>query len=317
MSNPNTLLAALSATAGTLGAYILWRNRATDTHPLPPSPTYWPLIGNILSMPTKDEHLGFIELGKQLNSDIFSLSMFGALIIVLNSSEDAINLLEKRSGIYSDRVCPTMLKEPSLMHWPGFITLLGYNDRWRKCRRLVHTWLHKKAAEDFHPSQQLQVRLLLQRLLQASGRLSSDELEAELYRMSAATLVHSVYGYTLRSSDDPFVLGLKEAMENGTTAALPSNFLVNLFPALIHVPEWFPGARWKRTAREWRERKDQAVDNTYNWTKAQIAQGSSQPSIVASMLERAAQLGLNPNEVDDYVKQVAVTLFAGEFFSFV
>ncbi|KAG8790018.1 hypothetical protein FRC12_012917 [Ceratobasidium sp. 428] len=129
--------------------------------------------------------------------------------------------------------------------------------------------------------------------------------------MSATTLVHSIYGYTLYSSDDPFVLGLKEAMENGTTAALPSNFLVNLFPALVHIPEWFPGAKWKRTARKWREQKDTAVDAAYNWTKNQIANGSNEPSIVASMLNHAAQLGLEPDEVEDYVKQVAVTLFGG------
>jgi hypothetical protein len=41
--------------------------------------------------------------------------------------------------------------------------------------------------------------------------------------MSAGTLAHSVYGYNLQSSDDLFVLGVKEAMDNATKAALPSS----------------------------------------------------------------------------------------------
>ncbi|QRW02510.1 cytochrome P450 family protein [Ceratobasidium sp. AG-Ba] len=299
----------LAAVVAVLGAHYVLRRRNHDPHPLPPSPTTWPLIGNLLSMPTENEHVGFMQLSEQLNSDIISLRMFGTTIVVLNSSEDAVNLLEKKSGVYSDRVCPVMLREPSLFYWPGFITLLGYNDRWRKSRRLMHTYLHKKAAEDFHSAQQLQARLLLQ-------------------RTAAATLVHSVYGYNLQSSDDPFVLGLKEAMDNGLHAALPSSdllssarfdtliahiytgFLVNLFPALVHVPGWIPGTRWKRTALEWRAQKDRAVDTTYNWSKDQIENGTGEPSIIASLLEHAEQLGLGAHEVDDYVKNIAVSLLA-------
>ncbi|QRV73542.1 cytochrome P450 family protein [Ceratobasidium sp. AG-Ba] len=259
-------------------------------------------------MPTENEHVGFMQLSEQLNSDIISLRMFGTTIVVLNSSEDAVNLLEKKSGVYSDRVCPVMLREPSLFYWPGFITLLGYNDRWRKSRRLMHTYLHKKAAEDFHSAQQLQARLLLQRLLQKTNALiTSEDLDLET---AAATLVHSVYGYNLQSSDDPFVLGLKEAMDNGLHAALPSSFLVNLFPALVHVPGWIPGTRWKRIAREWRAQKDRAVDTTYNWSKDQIENGTGEPSIIASLLEHAEQLGLGAHEVDDYVKNIAVSLLA-------
>lgn len=45
---------------------------------------------------------------------MFSLKIFGKVIVVLNSAEDAVNLFEKRSGLYSDRTCPTMISDPSL-----------------------------------------------------------------------------------------------------------------------------------------------------------------------------------------------------------
>jgi hypothetical protein len=46
--------------------------------------------------------------------DIIYLNIFGQQIIVLNSAEDAQELLDKRAAIYSDRFCPTFASDPSL-----------------------------------------------------------------------------------------------------------------------------------------------------------------------------------------------------------
>ncbi|QRV88345.1 cytochrome P450 family protein [Ceratobasidium sp. AG-Ba] len=300
------------AVACASSAWFVWRRLKSESFPLPPSPRRWPVIGHLLSMPTKDEHLGFIELGKKLNSDIIWLETFGMNIIVLNSYEDAANLLDKRSLIYSDRVCPMMLKDPSLMYWPDFILFLNYNEKWRKSRRMMHAWLNKQAAERFQPSQQQQARLLLQRLLLRADTLNSSvDLDAELYRTTAATMTHSIYGYNMKSANDPFAFDIKRTTDNGTEAAMLSNFLVNLFPILVHVPDWFPGTGWKRIARAWREQKDQAINSAYNWTKAQIASGKNEPSMIASWLEQGIELGFEPNEIERYVNFVGAALLIG------
>jgi cytochrome P450 len=67
------------------------------------------------------------------------------------------------------------------MNWGGFITLLGYNDRWRKYRRLIHPWLQKTATEVFHPAQEHHARILLQRLSQLPADSDSEELSSEFY----------------------------------------------------------------------------------------------------------------------------------------
>ncbi|KAG9075234.1 hypothetical protein FRC06_010212 [Ceratobasidium sp. 370] len=319
MRNSTTLAAvSIAAAASTLIPYLVWRKRATSETPLPPSPAAYPLIGNLLDMPSKEEHLGFIEIGKSLGSDVFSLNMFGTVIIVLNSAEDAISLLEKRSGIYSDRSHFPMLADPSLMDWADLVSALGYGERWRKSRRIMHQWLHKQAAEAFHPSQQRQARILLQRLLSKANHLdSSKELELEAYRAMAGTIVHSVYGLNIEDSSETFILKLKETVDNLAKAALPSNllslrdFLVNTFPALLQIPDWFPGADWKRTAKKWREQKNDAVDSPYNWTKSEMEKHEHNPSMVESMLGQANRLGLDANEVDGYVKQIAFILYGG------
>ena len=89
---------------------------------LPPGPPGWPFLGNALDMPRQKEWLAFTEwkrsyghahahgrLGHFTDSHFFfigniiSLSIFGRTFVVLNSSKAAIDLLHKRSSIYSDR----------------------------------------------------------------------------------------------------------------------------------------------------------------------------------------------------------------------
>ncbi|QRV85553.1 cytochrome P450 family protein [Ceratobasidium sp. AG-Ba] len=261
-------------------------------------------------MPTEYEHLGFMKIGEALKSDIFSLSALGTLIIVVNSAEDADNLLEKRSNIYSDRFCPPMLAEPSLMNLGKLVTLLGYNDRWKKSRRLLHPLVHKQAIETFYPALGHHARLLVQRLLIRSGEaITSETLDSELYRNLAATLTESIYGYSIRTSDDSFAMSLKELAENATRACLPSNFLVNVFPMLVHVPGWMPGAGWKRAAQKWREQQESTTNAAYEWTRAQMSQGKAGNTIISSVLQHAEELGVPTDEKEDYVKQLAVTLF--------
>ncbi|EUC62769.1 O-methylsterigmatocystin oxidoreductase [Rhizoctonia solani AG-3 Rhs1AP] len=306
MPGSQSLLVSLATIAGVAAGLQVWSRRKGS---LPTSPKWYPIIGNLLSMPQNNEHIGFIELGKQLNADMFSLEIFGTVIIVLNSFDDAINLLEKRGGIYSDRAVPPMISEPSLFYWPEFIGALRYNDRWKKTRRLIHPWLHKKASESFHDSQQEQARLLLQRLSRSRGKIDSEWLYGEFFFALAGTLMHSIYGYKLESMQDPFVTEAHKAVDRISQAAMPTNFLVNLFPSLVYVPEWFPGAGWKRTARQWREQQRRVIRESFDWTKTRIASGNHESCIIASLLTHAEQLGLEADEVDDYTSQIAMTLF--------
>jgi hypothetical protein len=68
-SESHNFLVGLGATAGTILALLLWPRRRSSMLPLPKCPKSYPLIGNLLSMPQREEHLGFIELGKQLGGE--------------------------------------------------------------------------------------------------------------------------------------------------------------------------------------------------------------------------------------------------------
>jgi len=62
----------------------------------------------------------------------------------------------------------------------------------------------------------------------------------------------------------------EEAQHKFDQATQPGRFLVDVFPWLRFVPEWFPGAGWKKTAREWRRLSDQMFNAGYEWALEQI-----------------------------------------------
>lgn len=107
------------------------------------------------------------------------------------------------------------------------------------------------------------------------------------------------------------------------------DFLVNIIPALVKVPDWFPGTGWKKTAREWRQQKDEIVQATYEWAKAQRVStlGTSncaadlilgpkvdragEQTIIGTMMEQAPTMDIKQEETDNYLQEIAITLMAG------
>ncbi|KDN37137.1 hypothetical protein RSAG8_10346, partial [Rhizoctonia solani AG-8 WAC10335] len=84
-----------------------------------------------------------------------------------------------------------------------------------------------------------------------------------------------------------------------------TNFLVNIFPSLTHVPDWFPGTGWKRTAREWRALKERSQSAPYEWTKTQLAAGTAEPSILRALLQNHKLIAhLSEREKESRLKEV-------------
>ncbi|CAE7177464.1 unnamed protein product [Rhizoctonia solani] len=235
---PDTPLLIGLTLASSLLAYKLYKDTHENQLSLPPSPRSYPLIGHLLSIPTEFEHLGFMRLGEQLKSKIFSLTAFGTTIIVLNDRDDAVNLFDKRSGSYSDRTNSTMVQEPSLLNWPEFGSLIAYGDRWRRFRRLMNPLLTKQVSATHQQLQEQAATKLLQRLLKGHKDIhNSHEVETELVLCIAATMFRSLYGYEVASSNDPLAERTQKAVSYLAHAVLSSNYLVNVAPVLRTKPD--------------------------------------------------------------------------------
>ncbi|KAB5588512.1 O-methylsterigmatocystin oxidoreductase [Ceratobasidium theobromae] len=293
-----------------------WHRRAPHKkHAYPPSPRSFPILGNIFSVPSGMEHTAYMTLSRQLNSDIVFLKLLDKKILILNSSKAATDLLEKNSSTYSDRAAIPMIGDSTLMDWADFPSLLGYNELWRSHRRMLNNWLNARTVAQFHDLQERQSRLMLQRLLDVvndtSHELFSGVKEVFFFSL-ASTMFQLAYGYQLRDKHDPIFKEAVLAIDNMIEAGMYTNFLVNLFPALSYVPDWFPGTGWKRTAREWRKQKEHAVNVPYEWTKAQVAAGVAEPSILRELLQNHKLTSeWDVEERDRRLKQLAMVIYAG------
>ena len=70
--------------------------------------------------------------------------------------------------------------------------------------------------------------------------------------------------------NDPFTSLAEEVSAGFGRANQPGRYLVDTLPWLQFVPEWFPGAGWKKTAKEWKQVCTRVRNTGYEWTLEQI-----------------------------------------------
>lgn len=73
------------------------------------------------------------------------------------------------------------------------------------------------------------------------------------YSFTGGLLIQLAYGMNTMPANDPWIQLAEQAMLASASAAVPGKWLVDIFPSLKHVPEWFPGAGFKTQAKEWKD----------------------------------------------------------------
>ncbi|KAF4610328.1 hypothetical protein D9613_010451 [Agrocybe pediades] len=244
--------------------------------PYPPGPKPLPLLGNIFDIARENEVASYQRLAKN-HGDLVFLSVLGKHLLFVNSFETANELFEKRSAIYSDRPQSTMSHE--LMGWDFSFGHMQYGERWRKHRRMFHRQFQQSVAPTHWPIQRREAHALLRNLLH-----SPENLDYHLRHNAAAVIMGVTYGITIASKDDHYIALAEKALEGMGQAASPGAFLVDLIPALKYVPEWVPGASFKRKAREWRAAVMGMKDAPFATVIEEMKAGKATPSFVMNLL---------------------------------
>ncbi|CAE6440609.1 unnamed protein product [Rhizoctonia solani] len=191
--------------------------------------------------------------------------------------------------------------------WSGQPVLLGYGEPWRNHRRMLNNWLNSRAVTQFHSIQEQQIQPLLSQL----ACLQDDPYPFEKFKHTlfvnmASSMMKLGYGYTIQGYNDPIFQDIQQTSHHIEFAGMFTNFLVNIFPSLSYVPDWFPGTCWKRTAREWRVQKERAQSVPYQWTKAQVDAGTTKPSILDAHLQNPKLTShINEGDKESYLKKLA------------
>jgi hypothetical protein len=206
-------------------------------------------------------------------------------MIILNSAEHAVALLDKRSTLYSDR--PVLVMGGELVGWKYILALTPYGARFREYRRYIAKAIGGRAQMEKHIEViESYTKKFLQRLLSDPGHVSTHIRKYVLLSLLSLsyTLIHSElclpsdrtagsiilkisHGYDIREDGDPIVQTVETALEQFSVATSPGAFLVDVFPLLRVVPGWFPGAGFQKTAQKWKHVVEQMVDLPYEFVK--------------------------------------------------
>jgi hypothetical protein len=79
------------------------------------------------------------------------------------------------------------------------------------------------------------------------------------------------------------------------------------------VPDWFPGAGFKRLARVARARGEHMVDGAFNAAKKAMNGEDSIPSLVGSLLSREEPKEMTREEYEYTIKWAAGSLYGGAY----
>ncbi|KIY64777.1 cytochrome P450, partial [Cylindrobasidium torrendii FP15055 ss-10] len=212
--------------------------------------------------------------------EVSSATVFGHTYIVLNSYRAANALLNKRSGIYSDR--PSLAMAGDLMGAKDLIALVPYGDAMKSQRRMFHSHFGSKASvRAYYPMEELEAAKFMKRILDTPEQLSSHIAQ------SIVTLILRItYGYEVTNEDDEFVKIVQLAMADFGKASMPGSFLVDAIPLLKLLPGWFPGAAFKSLAQKWKKDLYDMIELPYAYVKQTVATGEAKESFVSTLLPR-------------------------------
>ncbi|KAF9484255.1 cytochrome P450 [Pholiota conissans] len=228
---------------------------------------------------------------------IFYLRSLNQDMIVLNTLEDTVELMERRSNNYSDRWIVPLI---DLSGWTYATTFKRYGPAWQDHRRLLHQKFRPAASLTFRPIQVEKVNDMLNSLL-----ATPEDFMTHIKTLSAAIIMSAMYGYKVKAKNDEFQELAEVAMAALSKSMYPNSSIVNVLPFLCFLPTWFPGAVFHRFALTVKDQITRMQEVLYKYVQDNLAAGTAAPSFVADFLD-----GCKTEEDHNVLKETAATAYA-------
>ncbi|KAJ3775785.1 cytochrome P450 [Lentinula raphanica] len=299
-----------------IGAFLLlirsvivaWKCRA-----LPPGPRGLPVLGNVLQLRTSQSLWFTFDKLKAQYGPIVYLNMAGKDIIVLNTKAAAIELLERRSAIYSNRPLNIVSQHlGSELAMP----FTQYGKSWQTMRRAGHAVLNARISTEYQPLQIEEAIILVHGLLSDNSRsliakinnsastiisviygkrsLPSGRVESKILNRAPQTQ-QSTHGTTessdkLQITSDPLQT-LSNIAHRFTNAMYPGAHFVEFMPILDCLPSAI--AKWKREA----QRDFQCISHVFgNYFNDAVKNDQRQASLCIKLADDQEATGLSDLE---------------------
>ena len=95
------------------------------------------------------------------------------------------------------------------------------------------------------------------------------------------------YGIDVKSLDDEYMRLVQEGNDIFMKAFVPGKYLVETFPILKRVPAWFPGAKFRREAAEWKEAYAQVRTRPFKETMDKLVRSKTCQSYILMLIGRS------------------------------
>ncbi|KAI3212678.1 hypothetical protein CBS147311_251 [Penicillium roqueforti] len=305
IASPLNVILSVGIGAMVLYAMVLLARRRVHG-PLPPGPPGKPILGNIYDLPPPgaQDWMHWLKF-KDRYGQISSISVMGQTIVILNHHQIAMELLGKRSAIYSSR--PNLVFASQMVGWEHILAMQTYSDRLRAYRKAMQPYLGSETAvSQYNELQEVESHRFLLRVLK-----DPKNLIQHISTEAGAVILKIAYGYTIEPDKmDPLVHIAKMALEQFSVAGTPGAWLVDVFPALRYIPSWFPGAGFKRTAQVWKQNLQHVADKPYAFVRQRMESGNYDPSYLSNLFEAG---GYPPNGTEEEMiaKWTAASLYTG------
>ncbi|KAL0953802.1 hypothetical protein HGRIS_004984 [Hohenbuehelia grisea] len=291
---------ALSLALLALLAVVLVASRPKRRYRLPPGPPADPLIAHLRYIPTENQGTVFHKWA-QTHGDVISVRALGRTLVVLDTVKAATDLLERRSGNYSDR--PAFPIYSLLEFEPNTVTM-PYGTQFRKHRKILHSNFTRDACSQLHD-----VQLTMARKLATSLIATPADYSRLISWFTTALTLKVSYGLDV-SEDDELVKTAEEVGHVINNSGPPGGTPVDMFPFLKYMPSWFPGTHYANFAREHIPIIRKLYDLPLQKVQEDLANGIAGPSLAASELNRLSRTGpISEEDIRD-VKGVTMVIFA-------
>ncbi|KAF8597611.1 cytochrome P450 [Ceratobasidium sp. AG-I] len=303
----------------------IYVQRRSDSLTPPTIPGHW-FFKNQLLLQAPWRGILLAETYKPQYGDVIYLSTPFKANVVLNSLEMVSEVLEKHSAMTSDRPRNVMLNELAGLN--RSVAFRNHDERHRKSRRVMASALHPAAARSYADLHTANSAFFLNnimsrlrgdirtgasreggenRISDGNGQGDCEALVASIRDTIGRFIMRMTYGHVVREND--LFLAIANEVVFFITVGFARHYWVNDFPILQYIPEWFPGASFRREAQFRNDQRSYATEETFRPVVRDVHQGTIERSSYSSKLLELKG-GINASEEDvELVKWTASSMF--------
>ncbi|QRV89144.1 cytochrome P450 family protein [Ceratobasidium sp. AG-Ba] len=166
-----------------------------------------------------------------------------------------------------------------LTGWDQDILFLQYGERFKRFRVLLQRALNKRAALDYIPMQQHEIRRFMHRLVQAP-----EKFVDHVHLMAASIAIGVSYGYKTESIKDYYVKVAEGSMVALADLMSPGKWAVDICPPLRYLPTWIPFFKFHQHAKFVRRLKNVAETEPFEYALERIVGATAEVSFTSKLL---------------------------------